>query len=239
MMTLDTSKFQLGLRKLREVSRLTSAQIVNQAALDVAVQAFKDTPMANRQKVFQELNQQRSTGVKVATIGKRKGKWLYRLAKSRELRARHLISNWWRGKQGKPGLYGSNTKRSRRTGKVGYMAAYSGKLQRSRVGGTGFLRSVFMPIIRALNPKAKYKVSFRGLFLGIKRWPNSAGDGVATFATRDRLQAVLSTKVKVHDGQDGKVAAMQRQAMQSALDWKAGKMLRQAEREFQAEFNKV
>ncbi len=174
------------------------------------------------------LNTQRSTAVKMATSGKRKGIFIRRKARNKELRIKHVIANYWRGKAGKPGLYGKA------------MLHYSGKMTSKRQRGVGALMAPFLPVIRALNRVAKYKYPFSktsGAKVAI--WPGSAGSGATPAPKGANPVARLLMRFATRKGQESRVARIVNPVVQAALDWKAGKLLREAERELAGEFKKA
>lgn len=230
-LTIDTKRFQLGIQKLGEIKRRSTAQIVNQAALDVAGRCWETSQPgaageapAKRSKIKAFMDAQLSQKVRAT----KSGKFVKAGKKSSQLQRKHLIANYWRGKAGKPGLYGQA------------MKAYSGKMSGKRQRGVGALMAPFLPIIRALNPRVKFKYPFaktRGAKVAI--WPGSAGSGATPAVKGDNPFALLSVRSGAREGQEGKVGKMLTTVIQAALDWKGDKMLRQAERDLQAEFKKV
>lgn len=231
LLTLDTSRFELGLRRLREVSRRTSAQIVNQASLDVAGQCWETMPPgingaapAKRRRIKSFLDAQLAQRVRQTE----KGRFIRAGKAAEQLRRKHLIANYWRGKAGKRGLYGQE------------MVAYSGAMSRKRQIGVGALMAPFLPIIRGLNRVAKFKYPFaktREAHVAI--WPGSAGSGVSPARNKPSPTAILSIRTGVRTSQEGRVGRLMSHVIQAALNWKAGKLMRQAERELLAQFDKV
>lgn len=223
---IDRREFDRALKALgRTVREEAIPGFVNQVALDVTVKTFeeippKGEPWNKRNEISRFLREQRSTRVKLAKRGKRAGRYIRAVSRARELIVANLLANYWRGKKGQKGLYGTAMKR------------YTGKLTGSRTRGVGFNKAIWMPVIRGLNAVAKYKVSYARLFYGIAQWPGSKGKGVCSPAQSGwRPTASFNVGIsKLHNNQDGKVLAMQTQALEAAFQFKAGKMDRQLER---------
>lgn len=233
-MTLNTREFSAAIRQLaRKLPQEKLPQLLNQAALDVAGEAFDAIPPASgavdstRLKLRRFLREQLSTTIKLATSGKRKGSLIRRGGRAKQLIRANLLANYWRGRAGKPGLYGAA------------MRKYTGKLTGARTRGVGFIKSVFLPIIRGLNPLVKYKFPFNKT-AKIARWPGSKGFGIATPA-RPSWNPVATFEIRndIRNSQAGKVQNLYFRVVQAAIDFKAAKLQRQFERELQAEFNKV
>lgn len=202
------------------------ATVVNQAAFNVAARSFHATPPKTwdygqqmqpaRMQVRDYLREQLATYIKRFTSGKRKGKTFKFKARNKELRRVHLILNARRGREGKPGLYGK-----------AMLRASGAFVQRAQVS-VGYLKSVWLPVMRGLWPLVK----FRGLWRGahrVARWANSAGSGVAQPAKPgSSVTAVLSVTAKVKGTQDAKVAAVMTRAVNEAVTAETAEMARHA-----------
>lgn len=243
--TIDFTNFQAALRQLYLVKDKKLPDLVNQAALDVAGKNFDDTPptdvQAERSKISAYLNTPISTRIKLATSGKRKGKFIRKGGRKKQLTRAVLILQARRKRLGLPGI-GKGMKRrdigQEITKLVGFFKSKSSN-------SAGFLKSVWIPIIRALNPVVQYKFPFAKT-RSISRWPQSAGHGKVDIAKPGwnpvaTLSILMNWKQSPLAKQDQteKVRAFQLQTMQNALDWKAGKMLHEVEKALQEDFDKV
>ncbi len=220
-LVMDTSQFNRGAQMLVDVARRSARDIVNQAALDVSGRAFDNLapsdPQAKRTEIKKHLEAEISVPVRKIKTGPNAGK-IVRDNRRRALQRVHLLVNFYRGKSKKRGLYGEGMKRA------------AGRMKKKRQVGVGYLKSVFLPIIRMLNPLCKFKFPYSKTH-SISRWPGSRGFGIAQPAQRGAHPLVLlKIGVKVRNPQDAKVNKMMQKAFQEALDWKAGKMQREAER---------
>ncbi len=226
----DQSRFNAALDSMMGKFKYgKAAAFVNQVALDVSVRNVELTAPSDadtqRKNLSAFLRAQISTRVKLARRGKRAGHFIPAVARKRNLIRANLIANKIRGRAGLPGLYGDSMKR------------YTGKMTGRRTRGTGFLKSVWFPVVRGFNAVAKYKVSYTRLFHGVAQWPGSKGRGTATpAASGDKPTAILKVFEPVRTGQGNKVQAMQDSIFQQALNWKAGKLEREFWRETEKEF---
>lgn len=244
--TVDSREWNRALIDVATATGRTQAEVLNQAALDVAGRAFDLIPPAEvgsneksgkRQEIREELTDVRSYVYRQVKAGPNKGKmkkvgskWFTNPrshGKDRTLRAIHLIVNAAMGRRGKKGLRGSD------------MRAYAGSVVGRRTRGVGFLKGVFIPIIRMLNPLVKYKFPTRKT-RHIARWPGSAAHGIASPAKAGPNPiAMITTAPTVHGSKsDSKIMNMYQAAITEAIIWKTGKLKREAERAFQAIFDK-
>lgn len=204
------------------------ATVVNQTAFNVAARAFHATPPRTsdngqqmqgvRLAVQNYLRQQLSTRIKLGTSGKRKGKRFRFKARNKELQRVHLILNARRGKAGKPGLYGK-----------AMLRASGGFVKKARAG-VGFLKSVWLPVLRGLWGVVKFRGFAKGTST-VARWANSAGSGTATAAKPGAtVAAILSVSAKVKGAQDARAGAVMTRAVNEAVVAETREMVRHAAR---------
>jgi hypothetical protein len=209
----NDSVFRSGIDRFAAKKKVDTATAVNQALLDIAVDSWKqlgpqsDTEAQRRRAAIKRLmNEPLSTLIKRAHSGKRKGMYLPRVAKRRQLQRKHLIAQYWVAKRSGTGLYGTK------------MLRYSGKMSQNRQKGVGSVKAVLMPVIRALNAGSKYRVSFNRLFLGISQWPGSTGYGGRGEAQLAKIssnpRALFKLFYHARKGQGDKI--------QHAYDWAVG-----------------
>lgn len=171
-------RFRRACDKLAEKYKMTSAQIVNQNALDIAEMCFKNAPISDGTMIRGELRAEGRGDAEVVPMTSKQ--WNRRGKKARkELQSIHLIVNKIRG-QGR-GLYGED------------MFRYSGAVVGSRTKAAGSLKIAFLPAIRALMATAKFKFGWARLAKGIARWPNSTGWGGAKPAVKSMNPVSLFT----------------------------------------------
>lgn len=228
---LDTRQFESAIRKLQTVSKEVGAKAVNQGMLDVVGYAYdqipptdlsggKVTAEASSQRAKLYLQQQLSQKIKIAgRSAKRTGQWITKGARLKQLQRRHLIAQMIAKKTGNKGLYGKS------------MKAAAANLMRKSTSSRGYLKLPLVSVIRKLNPIVQYKFPWVKT-QWIKRWASSR-IGQSTV-----IQAVPNTKpmasfftvyeIRSHNVPKmwGKVIA----ALQAGLNWKAGKISRQADR---------
>lgn len=209
----NDSLFRSGIDRFARTKKTDVTTAVNQALLDIAVDSFKqigpqsDTEAQRRRAAIKRLmDTPISTLIKRAHSGKRKGMYMPRVAKRRQLQRKHLIAQYWVAKKSGTGLYGKQ------------MLRYSGKMSQNRQKGVGSVKAVLMPVIRTLNAGAKYRVSFNRLFLGISQWPGSTSYGGRGDAQPARVssspRALFRLFYYARKGQGEKI--------QHAYDWAVG-----------------
>lgn len=175
---LDTREFAAAIQAYKATTRKDIADILNQRALNIAYRAVDYIPPLTRNEVEGKrarirayMREQFSQRLKVFKGGKRKGQFGKKGRRNDQLQRRHLIVQARRRKKGLKGLYGPAMRRA--AGKL------SGQAQRS----VGFLKSLFIPILRTLNEVARFrKVSLTKL-KNISVWPGGSGSGWARWAT--------------------------------------------------------
>ena len=167
----SVARFGRLLERYNRTTTKSAAEIINQRTLNVAGKTFdllppRSGPGADRHRglVRRYLQQQLSTRTKLATSGKRKGRYIRRGAKKNQLQRIHLIVQARRAAAGKKGLYGDA------------MRAASGSLLKRSMLSVGYLKSAFLPVITTLNPLVPFKFPHRKTF-NISRWPGSLGHG--------------------------------------------------------------
>lgn len=197
-------------RNAAEVGREIGRE-VNQRALNIAGRTFDNIKPSSgpgvereRHRVRLYLGQQLSTAIKIAKRGIRKGRFMRRRGRGRQLIRANLIVQARRAKEGKKGLYGKG------------MAAETGKFRRKASTSVGFLKSPLLPIIRTLNGICRFKFPFSKT-KNIARWPNSAGWGWARVLPSKNMQAVeMEFSANVEEN-SGKVQAMYGEAALNAI----------------------
>jgi hypothetical protein len=232
---------------------------------------------AQRQKVQAYLRLQLSSKLKLVTIGFRTvspfsrkrgrvaltGTKVLRASgsRNRQLQRVHLIANKIMGKLGRKGLWGGATERTGRGSKrgglkthraprTGRMLQYSGEMVRRAQAVVGYLRAVWLPIVRGLFPFIKYR-RIDGPdphpFRGISLWEGGAGKSTVRPARPGfNPFAELIARIKTHTSprvlgpnQDAKVMAIERAALQHAFDDEARELMAHTARNLQEEANKV
>ncbi len=249
-MQWDKREFRQALKKLAAVHEKTIPQVCNQTLLDITGHAFDSLTPADveskRDAIRSELNREigeakwgkrqlglvtvQPTGIykllgasafnayrkrsRMVKVGKRKGK-------AARLYAKNLIANWWRGQQGKKGLYGEAMKR------------YTGAMTKRRLVGVGSLKSVFLPVIRALNRAVSSAGGFPFPFsktAHIARWSGSKAYGIANTAKNGKDSAEFEIGYDPKSRSAGKVGFIYTRALDDAFAWKEGKIERELER---------
>src|SRR5436190_10925031 len=136
-----------ALRSYYPTTEKSLPEILNQRELNIVGRAFDlippSDPVAKRGEIKEYLTQQLSQRIRLAKTGR--ARFVKRGRKADQLQRVHLIIQSRRAKEGKKGLWGPVMRRA-----AGRFAA---KAQVS----VGFVKSVFIPIIRSLNPIVQYK----------------------------------------------------------------------------------
>jgi len=217
--TLDTTRLQAQIRALyAELPDKLFPEMINQAILDVCVKAYDETPpytggkggtgmpAAKRKEIKAHLTQVLAQKFTRSKSGKSR-----KAGRARDqLRRVDLITQAWRHKHGLKGLYGEAMRKA------------SSRFLKGAVSSVGYMKSVFLPIIRTLNPLVKYK--FYGT-RGVAHWSNS-GSKAGTLPAKKGWNpaAKVIMDIRIADTQLGKMSAVQTQAMQKAIEWKTGKL---------------
>jgi hypothetical protein len=191
---------------------------VRQRSLNVAGRTFDSIPPASgnsvdekRTEIKRYLTERLATSVKVAKRGKRKGRFMQKGGRLRQLQRVHLIVNARRGKAGKKGRYGRGMMETARF------------FKNAAENSVGFLKSTLLPIITTLNPLCRFKFPFLKT-KNISRWPNSAGYGKASINTSAQHPGVLmefGAKVKKNDG---KIQSIMDRATNAAISAEANEI---------------
>jgi len=211
-MRIDMTEFNAALREYIPTTKKELPDIMNERLAKVIERTWDamppNTPAAVSQKRFeiaQYLSEPRATYVKLATSGKRKGKFIRSKAKGKQLMRVHLILQARRAKKGLKGLYGKAMRKA------------SGAFRRKSAASAGFLKSHFLPIIRTLNLVSKWKIPWWKT-KGVSRWPGSAGYGKANPAKLGwNPVASFDIQGQVRDDQIGKVQGMFNTALNGAF----------------------
>jgi hypothetical protein len=222
-MTIRTDEFSAAARQLAAAMRKSAPNFMAQAGLDVASHAFEQVPpfgpgdermQTQRNKVSRYLNEY----IGNQRIRKKTGK---KVKRNKALMRKHLIIQARRAARGMPGLYGQA------------MFHRSADFSRKAAKGVGFLKSLFIPIIRGLNatpgklfryPRSKYD--------RVSVWPGSDGSGTVniTGANSDVVSVIMEMKARIRDIEAGKVQNILIRALQHGINFKTGKMQRELAR---------
>jgi len=224
---IDASGFRAALNRYRATTRKSLPEILNQRGLNVAGRAFDAIPPGSgggvpsrRAKIKKYMKAKLSP--RRSLLRRRKGATRGSKPQAARLERRHLIIQARRAARGKKGLYGKAMK--------GAAGRLSGHAQNS----VGFLKSIFLPVLRGLQPFSTYKFPFAKT-QNIARWAKSAGYGKVTAAREGFFSNVkfnVGTKTK-------SVAARPRfvveQAWVGALAGEAAELTRHVEKKLKAE----
>lgn len=231
---IDAREFSRAIQQLSKGVKKKAVELSNQIALDVSREWFNAMPPpigqveAKRREIRGYLNQPLATNIKLATSGKRKGKFIKRGKKKDFLQRRHLVLQARRRRSGQRGLYGQR------------MRTFAGGFSRRAQIGVGYLKAMLLPVIRALNPVVKYKMPYgeTGGTGKISIWPGSKGHGRATIATARPL-AILNLGWNFHGPREGYARGLVMSGWRQAADFKLQKLKNRMERELNPELNKV
>lgn len=191
-------------RSLPDVLAQTGANIVRRV---VPALPPVDTD-SKRDQIRRWLKEPASTRVKLAKSGKRKGHFIQKGARNKQLQRAHLIVQARRRKAGLPGLYGKA------------MLHEAGKFKQRASVSVGYAKSLWLPIATALNEVVRYKLQMSLLFKGVARWPGSAGSGQVTLPVPGS-QPTLSLQIgsaQLNVQGDDRLFALEQVALQSAVD---------------------
>jgi hypothetical protein len=138
--TVDISSFQAALKRhLTQTSRELS-NAINMRMSFVLMRAYLSldpkNPQAERSRlkaIFDTVIEERLNRAGTRRAGKRKGK-------AKQFMAKHRLTQWWRAKTGKHGLYGEE------------MTQAAGKFSRGRQGSVGALKAVCVAALRKFMP---------------------------------------------------------------------------------------
>lgn len=205
------------MRAYLPTTRRDRAEIVNQRGLNVAGRTYDLIPPssgagvpAKRGQIKAYMNQPVATRLRPL----KKGGFRKKEPKRNTLRRVHLIIQARRRRRGLKGLYGAKM----RTAAAG--------LSRHAQVSVGFLKSIFLPIIRGLNPLVRFKFPFAKTS-NISRWPNSAGHGIATPAIPGpNCTVTLRMGVRMKLGDNAKAIGIVESNLQRAVHAEAAELNR-------------
>lgn len=229
---IDTRQFKEALQGYYRTTTKDLQEVLNQRAFNIAgraVDSMKPSPGAEqstRGKIKTYLNEQVSTRVRVATSGKRKGKFLRKGSKANQLARVNLIIQARRRKMGMKGLYGDA------------MRDVEGRFKTAAQVGVGFLKTPFLPIIKGLHSLVKFK-RIQTRWGRISVWPGSDGYGKVNPAKASWNPSVTMTMRWIVSGAPTKVQRMVLPNLQAAFDAEAREMVRHTTEKLQQTANKV
>jgi hypothetical protein len=220
---IDTREFSAAARQLAGTMRRRSPNFMAQVGLDVASQAFEETPPfgpgdGRMQTKRTAINRYLNEWIGDRRIRKKSGK---RVAKQLTLMRKHLIVQARRAARGLPGLYGKA------------MLHNAGRFTARAQQSVGFLKSLFIPIIRTLNatPGKMFRYA-RSKYNRISVWPGSDGSGMVNIEGKgtDVVSVIMELKARIRDTEAGKVQDIVIRALRRAIAFKTGKMQRELAR---------
>ena len=225
---IDTREFSAAARQLAGTMRRRSPNFMAQVGLDVASQSFEETPpfgpgtTGRMQEKRQTINRYLNRWIGDRRIRRKTGK---RVAKDRTLMLKHLIVQARRAARGLPGLYGES------------MMKHAGRFTARAQQSVGFLKSLFLPIIRTLNATPDVKggkmIRYPEYKYGhISVWLGSDGSGKVDIAGKgtDVISVIMELKARIRDTEAGKVQDIVMRALRRAIAFKTGKMQRELAR---------
>lgn len=227
-LTIDTRPMQTALQAYYPTTQKSLNDIINQRMLNIVGRAFDAIPPADpdakRSLIKQYLREQVSQKIRLTKSSRR---FVKSGVKNNQLQRVHLIVQARRAKAGKKGLWGPA------------MRVASGNLARKAQDSVGFVKSVFIPIIRTLNPLVQYKFPFSKT-AHISRWPGSAGSGFATPAHmltwNPTARIEVEFKVKRNDAG---VQAILENAVQLGFDHEAVELMAHVQKKMQEDANRI
>lgn len=249
--TWQQEEFNRALRGYLFTTDKDISEILNQRALNIVGRTFDMLPPRNvqtkRKQVSSYMRQRLVTRIRpvrnsrVVLSGNVRKQFAQRGRGGDQLERRHLIAQklyktdrsrltrravaYAESAGGGPGLYG------RRMRVVA--SAFSGRAAR----GVGFLKSHLIPVIRALNPAARYKFPYTKT-TSVSRWPGSAGYGIANIATPGNP----TVEIAINDPSraiDARGAEMFHNAMSTAFLQEAAELTAHVQRKLQQEANRI
>lgn len=232
--SIDAREFNRAIQQLSKGVKQKAVDLSNQVALDVAREWFNALPppiaqvQTKRREIRSYLRQTVAVRIKLATSGKRKGKFIVAGKKGDQLQRRHLIVQARRARAGERGLYGTR------------MRQFAAGLSRRAQISVGYLKAMLLPVIRALNPVVKFKMPYgeTGGSGKISLWPGSKGYGRAKIAVSQPL-AILNLAWNFHGPREGYARGLVMAGWRQAADFKLQKLRNRIERELQPELAKV
>jgi len=207
---LDTRAFDAALANYLPTTNKSLADVINQRAFNIALRGATFTKAGSMKKIAAYLNRV------IAGATKRKGK-------KRQLRAKHLIVQAKRAKQGKPGLYGPD------------LRTVTGAWSSARTRSAGFLRTLWLPALMALQASAKFfQASWKSKMVDgdgkrLSLWSRTTAKSDAKSASPGNILARLSIGTSSHSPQDPARRRIISAAMQRAFDEEAREITRHVE----------
>jgi len=238
--SIDLSQFQRGLQEVMKVTSKTLPEQLNQRSMNVAVRCYSTIEpqdvAGKRKQIKAYMDQPIAVAIKQNKSGKNKGKFRAKGKKYNLLR-KHLIAQALNRKAGKKGLYGAE------------MIIASARLSRMSQVSVGYVRSIFIPVIRGMwnapgvKNRPKVLLTYDGKEEGgnnVARWPGSAGGGKATPAKEGMMpHAVIEVSMRVDSGQEGKVLNTLKSSMQDALNAEGREMIEHTQRQLQKQYDAI
>ncbi len=230
--TIDTREFEAALREYEASTTKALPDILNQRAFNVAARtmdAMKPAPggeQAERAKIRSYMNEQVSTRVRLATSGKRKGKFLKRGARGNQLARVNLIIQARRAKAGLKGIQGQEMRQA------------EGRFKLAAQVGVGFLKSPFIPVIKGLHALVKFKrVATRWARISV--WPGSDGWGKVNPAKTGWNPFVAMEMRWKTKGTPEKVQRMVEPHMQAAFNAEGQELMRHVQEKLQQDADRI
>ncbi len=208
----DTREFEKAMAEYLPTTKKALPEVLNERGAKVTERAFDAVPpfsnsdLESKKKALSDyLRTPISTAIKFAKSGKRRGHYIPKKARRKNLMRGHLILQAMRAKAGKKGLYGQA------------MAQAFGRFTGRKLRSVGYLKSVFIPIIRTFNRVSKWKIP-TWKTERISRWPGSSGYGRADPA-KPGWNPIVKFEIqgRVRDEELGKVEAIYETAFNIAF----------------------
>lgn len=226
----DMREFRAGLAAVRTVSSKSLSEQMRQRTLNVAGRAYDAiSPIAvevKRAVIKSYLRMPLATRIKKRSKAKDGMNFRQKGAASKQLQRVHLIIQSKRGLIVAKGLYGAE------------MTAAASKFVRKSLVSVGFLKSVFIPIMKGLNRVCKFKKNFAR---NISIWPGSAGHGEVSLTDNKRdisPQATLAMLWKYKDKHlTGGAQGIIIRALQGALNAEGREMTEHTRRTLQRDLD--
>lgn len=240
---IDTREFKAALRERAQNMSRTLPDELNQRLINIVGRAYdmiKPMPGSeegNRARIKLYMNEQLSQRVKLATSGKRKGKFIKRGKRMNQLARANLIIQARRRKLGIKGLYGAA------------MREAEGKFKQAAQIGVGSLKLPLLKIIRVLNPIVRFKSAFTrtgtvrlksGFVARIPTWPLS-GYGASVQPAEEGWNPKVTWRMYWGNvpGTPRKIRKMIEPYLQRAVDAEAAEMRRHTAAKLQKDWDKV
>jgi hypothetical protein len=191
-------------RELGDQVRQRSLNVAGRTFDNIKPQAFGEGLKTRRHQIKVYMDAMIATRLKIAKSGKRKGKFMRKGGRKKQLTRAVLILQARRKKEGKKGLYGKEMRYA-----VGSFVGISQK-------AVGALKVGLIPIIRALNPICKFKFPFYKT-RSFAQWKNGYGFGkVSLNSDKMHPKALMEFGANVKTN-DAKVQAIYEEAANRAI----------------------